>query len=231
MLLVGAGVALFATVAYLFTVLRQAGLDLAMFDEPDRLLVWVSGHGRQYQGMWLLYLLSQALLLCVPWLLAEQYAARAVAVLGTASVVIAMTGLATLYAAGPVTAEAYQAALAGNGSPPAVLAMHTLVADIGKDLRLFSEALLGAWLVLMGHRLARGAGGRAWWLLVALGAWSTMVAVWKLLDPTMPLEDWLGFLLGTGYLGFGAALIWLAAGPGTRPGKRPTADTTPAAAT
>jgi hypothetical protein len=212
---IAAGVAFFATVTYLFTVLRQAGLDLAMFDDPARLLLWVSDHSGRYQGMWLLYFVSQALLLCVPWLIAEDRGARAAAVFGTASVVVAMVGLAVQYAASPVTAAAYQAALAedGSGSASVVLAMHTVVADVGKDLRLFSEVLLGVWLVLVGARFAIRAGSRAWWLLAALGCWTVMVVGWKLVDPTMPHEDWLAFLLGVGYIGFGVGLVRLARRP------------------
>lgn len=210
---IAAGVVFFATVTYLFTVLRQAGLELSMFDDPTRLLVWSTDHQRLYQGMWMLYFVSQALLLCVPWLLSDGEGHRAAAVLGTASIVVAMVGLAVLYAASPVTASAYQDAI-GPGSPPGVaqgvLALHDVVADIGKDVRLFSETLLGVWLVLTGAYLSRRTGARAWWLLAGLGCWTVVVAVWKLVEPTMPHEDWLAFLLGTGYVALGVALVRLA---------------------
>ncbi|HZN20757.1 MAG TPA: hypothetical protein VFB84_21620 [Micromonosporaceae bacterium] len=198
-----AGVAFFAMGTYLFVVLGSAGLSVDMFDDPAALLPWVDRHRGMYQGMWLLYLLSQALLL------GEHLGMRTAAVVGTASVVIALVGLVFLFAASPVTADAYQQAVQRGtaGGPEAVLTVHTVAADIGKDLRLVSEVLLGAWLVLAGGALRRRTGRLGWWALAALGGWTVLVAAWKLVQPAMPLEDWLGFLLGAGYVGLGAGLL------------------------
>ncbi|HET8659627.1 MAG TPA: hypothetical protein VFM55_11580 [Micromonosporaceae bacterium] len=208
-LAVAAGVAFLAMVTYLFAVLGPAGLSVDMFDDPRALLPWVDRHRGLYQGMWLLYLLSQVLLLPVPWLLGEHLGARTAAVVGTVSVVIALVGLVVLLAASPVTADAYQQAVQRGtaGGPEAVLTVHTVAADIGKDLRLVSEVLLGAWLILAGGDLRRRTGRRGWWALAVLGGWAVLVAAWKLVQPAMPLEDWLGFLLGAGYAGLGAGLL------------------------
>jgi hypothetical protein len=203
-LAIGAGAAFFATTAYLLAVLPAVGLDLDMFDHPERLLPWVDSHVRWYQALWLLYFLSQALLLTVPWLVGDHVGAKATGILGTVAVSGALTGLAVIYAASPVTAAAFQDPATDRGS---VLALHSALADIGKDLRLFSEVLLGVWLLLAGRQLRAATGRRGWWALSALGGWTLVVAAWKLLDPLMPLEDWLGFLLGSGYVALGVGLL------------------------
>lgn len=201
-LAIGAGVVFFVANAYLFLVLGGAGWTLEMFDDPSLLLDWVHEHQKLYQGLWLLYFVSQALLLLVPWRLGEQLGERAVGLLGTIAVAIAIVGLVVIFAASPVTARAYQD-VGGAG----VLVLHELAADLGKYLRLFSQLLLGVWMVLAGRRLHARTGARLWWLFGALGAWTLLVSAWKLLDPLMPLEDWLGFLLGLGYLGLGIGLL------------------------
>jgi len=203
-LLVAAGVAFLATSVYLFAVLTGAGFEIEMFDDPVSLMPWAATHTRLYQGLWVLYFLTQAVLLPVPSLLGEHLHHRATAVLGTAAVILAMVGVVVFFAAGPVVAEAY---VDGEAPPASVLALHDVAADIAKDLRLFSELLLGVWLVVVGAQLRRASGRAAWWLLSAVGAWTLVVAAWKLADPLIPHEDWLGFLLGLGYLVVGVALV------------------------
>ncbi|GAA1798290.1 hypothetical protein GCM10009682_19840 [Luedemannella flava] len=199
-LAIGAGVTFFAADVYLFAVLGAAGWNIDMFDDPTALLPWLAGHQRLYQGLWLMYFVSQALLLVVPWRLGEQLNDRATGLLGTVSVALAIVGVAMFLAAAPVVADAY----AGGVD---VLPLHNVTADFGKDLRLLSEVLLGAWLLLVGRRLAATSGRRGWWALAAIGGWTLLVAAWKLLDPELPLEDWLAFLLGGAYVVLGFALI------------------------
>ena len=203
LLALGAGLTFFATDVYLFAAMGAAGWNIDMFDQPDALLSWVYGHHRLYQGLWFLYFVSQALLLLVPWRLGEHLADRSTGLLGTVSVAIAMAGLVVLFAVSPITARSYH-----DGTDPAtVFALHSVAADTAKDLRLFSEILLGVWLAVAGHQLRRHTGRRAWWALSALGAWTVVVAVWKLVDPFMPLEDWLGFLLGAAYVALGVSVL------------------------
>ena len=214
-LAIGAGVAFRVASLYLFVVLSGAGWTIDMFDEPGQLLPWVADHQRLYQGLWLLYFCSQALLLVVPWRLGEHLGDRATGVLGTVAVAIAIIGLVVIFGASPVTARAYQDGAAG----PVMLVLHELSADLGKYLRLFSQLLLGAWMALVGDQLRTRTGRQLWWLFSALGAWTLLVSAWKLADPHMPLEDWLGFLLGLGYLGLGIGLLR------TRVPRRSAADT------
>ena len=88
-LLVAAGVAFLATSVYLFAVLTAAGFEIEMFDDPVSLMPWVAAHSRLYQGLWVLYFLTQAALLLVPSLLGEHLNHRATAVLGTTAVLLA----------------------------------------------------------------------------------------------------------------------------------------------
>jgi hypothetical protein len=204
---VGAGGLFFLTVAYLFGVMTATGWTIAMFDAPADLLVWINGHQRVYQGLWVLYFLSQVLLLAVPVLLSGGRA-RATAVFGTAAVVLAMVGLVVIFAVSPVLANAYrEATTESRSSAASVLVLHDVMADVGKNIRLFSELLLGGWLVLLGRQLRRDLLQRRWWALVALGCWTVAVAAIKLIVPTTGLEDWLGFLLGTGYVAMGVGLL------------------------
>src|SRR6185503_12469534 len=108
-----------------------------------------------------------------------------------------------IVATSPVTAQAYHDRV-DLGS---VLTVHSALADIGKDLRLLSEVLLGVWLAVAGRQLRHRTGNRAWWTLTALGGLTFAVAVWKLLEPEMPAEDYLGFVLGVAYVVMGVAFL------------------------
>lgn len=208
----GAGLVFLLTVTYLFTVLPATGWNIDMFDAPDQLLPWIYLNSGAYQLLWLLYFGSQALLLPVPRLL-ERLGGRAAGTAGTAAVVIAMVGLVILFACSPVLARGFHRAVESglSGTQQTVLVLHDLFADTGKDLRLFSELLLAFWLVAVSLRLKRSTGGRRWWLLTAIGGWTFAVVGVKLFLPEMELEDWLGFVLGVGYLGLGVALLRLTA--------------------
>ena len=105
----GAGAMFMATVGYLFLIMTATGWTIDMFDAPADLLIWVNAHERVYQGLWVLYFLSQMLLLPVPSLLSGGQA-RATAVFGTAAVVLAMVGLVVIFAVSPVLAHAYSEA-------------------------------------------------------------------------------------------------------------------------
>lgn len=204
----GSGTAFVLTVVYLFAVMPATGWSIAMFDSPEELLVWINAHERVYQGLWLIYFVSQMLLLAVPALLSVP-GARVAAVFGTAAVVIAMVGLALIFAVSPVIAHAYAASTAAGSSSSVanVLVLHDVTADMGKVLRLFSELLLGVWLILVGRQMRDTFLQRRWWGLGVLGCWTIGVAGTKLFQPTIALEDWLGFLLGVSYIVLGIGLL------------------------
>ena len=204
----GAGVVFLVTVGYLFTALPAAGWDIDMFDDPARLLPWLNEHVRLYQVLWLLYFVSQAFLLPVPWVL-QRESGLAAAAAGSAAVILAMIGLIVLFATSPVVADGFRAGQldGAEGAAQTALVLHDSFADLGKDLRLFSELLLAVWLVVLGLALRQLTGRRGWWTLSAVGVWTFLVVAVKLFAPAMPLEDWLGFLLGSAYLASGVALL------------------------
>jgi hypothetical protein len=214
-----AGVTFFLTVTYLFTVLSGAGLDLEMFDDAKRLLPWVAAHSGLYQGLWLLYFVSQVFLLPVPLLACRWVAfkrgapsrtAEVAAVFGLASVVLACVGLIVIHSSTPLVARAF---VAGSN---AALLLHDLFADTGKALRLFSELLLGLWLMGLAWALrpsgssSSGSGqvGPVWLLgvLGIVGVYTLAVAGIKILDPFNGLEDSLAFLLALVYVALGVQL-------------------------
>lgn len=209
-----AGALFFLTVGYLFTVLTGQGLTLTMFDDAAGLLTWLSEHLGAYQGLWVLYFAVQLVLLPVPVLLARTLlrlgAAPGVtiagAVIGCASIVLAMVGLVGQFALGVSLTPRYAAA-----NDPAVrtalLALHDVAADTGKNLRLFSELMFGIWFAAAGLAWARLSRSRAALVAVAVGGWTILVAAWKIIDPYVGLEDWLAFVIGAGQIAWGCHLV------------------------
>lgn len=204
-----AGLTFFLTVTYLFAVLGRAGLTLDMFDDHRALLPWVADHVGLYRGLWVLYFISQTLLIPVPWAVHEGLAGRAGAsfalagaVVGTLAIGLALVGLVTISTTSPILAYAFVAATPSE--QPQLLLLSGLFADLGKELRLFSEVLLGLWLAQAGALLVRGARRPALgWPIAAIGLYTVAVAAIKIVDPTSPLEDTLGFLLALAYCGLG----------------------------
>lgn len=207
-----AGLTFFFTVVYLFTILAGAGLNIDMFDDHRALLPWVAEHTDLYRVMWALYFISQAFLLPVPWLIRARLAsgpgspaAIASAVIGTAAITLSLVGLIAIFTASPILARAYVGAAATDQTQ--ILLLAELFADFGKEVRLFSEVLLGAWLAHTGYRLTRSSRARAFgWPILAVGAYTVAVAAIKIVDPFSPLEDTLGFILGLTYCGLGWGL-------------------------
>ena len=78
---------------------------------------------------------------------------------------------------------------------------------MGKELRLFSELLLGVWLGGTGAVLLRRLRSGAGWAMLGIGACTLCVALLKILDPSNPLEDFLGLLLAGGYVVIGVRLL------------------------
>jgi hypothetical protein len=106
---------------------------------------------------------------------------------------MAMVGLVVIYATSPPVARAFVEASPSSPEQAGALLLGDLFADVGKELRLFSELLLGAWLGGTGAALLLGSrSGAAGWVLAGIGACTLCVAVLKILDPLNPLEDFLG---------------------------------------
>jgi hypothetical protein len=124
---------------------------------------------------------------------------------GTVAIVMAMLGLLFFYSPTPILASRYVATAADQ--QPLLSLMHDLFADIGKQMRLFSELLLGIWFVLSGYTWL--GHKRAWpaWLLIGLGLATLLVAGFKIIEPTSSIEDSFGIVFALSYLALGVYLL------------------------
>ena len=212
-----AGALFFSTVVYALGVMSGFGFTQEMFDDRTLLLPWVADHVGLYRGLWLLYFASQVFLLPVPLAL---YAlvrrddgrgdgiAAPCAVAGVAAVVMAIVGLVVIYATFAPIARAFVETSSSSPDQANVLLLGDLFADVGKEVRLFSELLLGVWLGGTGAALLRGKrSDAAGWAILIIGGCTLCVAVLKILDPLNPLEDFLGLLLAGGYVVIGVRLL------------------------
>src|SRR5918998_6731079 len=203
----------FFTVVYAFVIMSRFGFTQEMFDDRALLLPWVAAHADLYRGLWLLYFASQVFLLPVPLAL---YAlvrrddgrgdgiAAPCAVAGVAAGVIAMGGLVVIYATFAPIARAFVETSSSSPEGASVLLLGDLFADVGKEVRLFSELLLGVWLGGTGAALLRGTrSDAAGWTMLIISGCTLCVAILKILDPLNPLEDFLGLLLAGGYVVIG----------------------------
>jgi len=213
-----AGGLFFATVVYTFGVMPGFGFTQEMFDDRALLLTWVADHAGLYRGLWLLYFASQLFLLPVPLALyalvrrddgrGDSIAAPC-AVAGVAAVVMAMVGLVVIYATFAPVARAFVETSSSSPERASVLLLGDLFADVGKEVRLFSELLLGVWLGGTGAALLlRGTrSDAAGWAILIISGCTLCVAILKILDPLNPLEDFLGLLLAGGYVVIGVRLL------------------------
>jgi hypothetical protein len=211
---IASGLMFFLTITYLFAVLGPAGLTFDMFDDATLLLPWVADHSGAYRGMWMLYFISQACLLPVVWMShrwvetvlgSNVIRAQVASAFGVLSVALAMVGLIVIYATAPGLAKAY---VSTDGPRATVLLMHDLAADTGKELRLFSELLLGLWFLMTAWAInSKGVLGIVRWLLAVIGVFTFVVATVKIIDPLSPVEDTLAFVIAVALIAFGV-MIW-----------------------
>jgi hypothetical protein len=220
-----AGVLFFLSVIYVFGFMPIFGFSQEMFDDRRLLLPWVADHTNIYGGLWLLYFASQMFLLPVPLALYTLTrhlggwgggVAAPCAVAGTTAVAMAMVGLIVLYTTSPLVAQAYVGYTDAGPSgldKDSVLLLGDLFADVGKEIRLFSEVLLGVWLGGTGAILVQQTRSSVVsWATLGIGGYTLCVAILKILDPLNPLEDTLGLLLAVGYVGVGTRLLRIKAG-------------------
>jgi len=212
-----AGALFFSTVVYAFVIMAGFGFTQEMFDDRALLLPWVAVHADLYRGLWLLYFASQVFLLPVPlalYILVRHDGpgagiAAPCAVAGGAAVVMAMVGLVVIYATFAPVARAFVETSSSSPERASVLLLGDLFADVGKEVRLFSELLLGVWLGGTGAALLlRGTrSDAAGWAILIISGCTLCVAILKILDPLNPLEDFLGLLLAGGYVLIGVRLL------------------------
>ncbi len=196
--------------SYLPVVLGPLGLDLEMLDDEGAMLGWLGGHAGAYAGLYVLYLLQQVVLLGAVVTVRRVHgvggpARDAATVAGLVSVVLAVLSAGLLVMAAHSGAGTWAAA-GDAGERFAAVASYTTSADAGKGARLLSEVFLGCWFGWLGLA-ARGTGSRAWLALVPLGAVTTVVGLWKLLDPYLPWEDWLALPVSVGLAAAGLGML------------------------
>ncbi len=187
-----------------------------MLDQRAVLLPWVAQHTAIYGGLWILYFLSQMLLLPVPHALTQAIAlddqrgaalVRVCARIGYGAILLALVGLCIVYTSSLLIARAYIDEAVGVNAPTIVL-LGDLFADIGKEIRLFSEVLLGIWLGTSGIVLLRYKQFRIEsWIVCAVSAYTLVVALVKIANPLNPLEDTLGLFLAVSYVVIGIVLL------------------------
>lgn len=99
---------------------------------------------------------------------------------------MAMVGLIVIYTTSAPVAQAFVEAAPSSPEQAGVLLLGDLFANVGKELRVFSELLLGAWLGGTGALLllrARSVGG---WAMLGIGGCTLLVAILKIFDPRNP---------------------------------------------
>jgi hypothetical protein len=217
MLLLSAGLVFWAVVAYLFGVLVPAGLDFDMLDDPTRMVPWLVDHAGLYSGMYHLYLAQQVLLAAAivaadrAWRLAPDdggFGRELATVAGLLSIGLAAMGIVGLVMAGHWAAAGFEAAGGPTGAELAELGRtYEVAADLGKGARLVSEPFFGWWLGWTGWAMWRRSGHRLWLALVAVGAWTAVVGLWKFSDPTVGFEDWLAVPISAALTGAGIGML------------------------
>jgi hypothetical protein len=206
------GLLFLVSVLYTFVYLARLGLSPEMLDQPRGLLPWIAINEGAYLGLWWIYLASLLCLLpVVPtlyWCTPATGSAIALvgAFAGLAGVVIGIVGAATNAASASVLGPAYPAADEALRAQLAVLS--ELFGSLQLYLRLFSDVLVGLWLLATGlawmERPARWrARGGA---LLALSATIAVVVASKSVG-LLDLEPYLGLLTAGAYLWIGTILL------------------------
>lgn len=217
--LIVSGLTLVVVIVYLLAVLLPLGLTFDMFDDARALVDWASSHTAAYLSLYLLYIAQQLLLLAAPVLLWRHLPSdgRPTLRASAASAAVISIALAALSSALLVmsthTAIQYWALASSVEAQSQVEMVFDGGADLAKGARLISEVFLAIWLVWLGVVLRRhGKSSRrhAWLVVVAVGLWTAVVGVWKLLDPTMEYEDWVAFLIGGAQVAAGLGMWRLA---------------------
>lgn len=195
---------------YIFGFLPRYGFVPEMFDDHTLLHPWVSSYPRMYQISWLFYFFTQLCLLPVPIALANFFStnkddqSRALikvsTLFGIVAIPFAMLSSILFYATSPLTAEAYMSVAGAPDSQTLILTLSGILTDVAKEIRLFSEIILGIWLVSTGYlfRTVRNMQGLSW-LSYGIGFWTLFVVTFKFFNPYAPLEDALGIFLGLSY--------------------------------
>ena len=199
---------------YIFGVLPQFGFTTEMFDDHTLLHPWVSKYPRMYQISWLLYFFTQLCLLPVPIALANFFRSnnndqshalvKLSPLFGMVAIPLAMLSSILFYASSPLTAQAYVDMAGSVDNQAVILTISGILTDMAKEIRLFSEIILGIWLISTGYLFYAVRNiPRIGWLCIGIGLWTLFVVIFKFFNPYAPLEDALGIFLGLSYTAVG----------------------------
>lgn len=202
---------------YIFVILRMIGFNPNMFDDHTRLHPWVVEQTKMYKLSWIFYFLTQLFLIPLPQVLVNYFKngseeqkglAQLSNTFGTAGITLAVLCPVIFYATSSTTAQAYVSASGSLQNQGLLLVISTLMTDIPKEIRLFSEVFLSIWLIITGYLfLNSGRSKRVGWLTLVIGCWAFFVVTVKIFNPANPLEDSLGLPLALSYLVMGLHLL------------------------
>lgn len=201
----------------MLTILPKYGWEFEMFDNPGKLMSWLKDNTSIYKILWTFYFISQACLLPVPLVFYQYFKpfkdhtsalAGIALVLGVASITLAISVLIIFPTISPILAEAYYDKSTHPQYREMLTLIHSLFADMAKEIRLFSEILLGFWLSIIGYCFIRRAKGAfLGWVVLVIGVYTNIASILKIIDPYSTLEDPLGFILATMYCYLGIHLL------------------------
>ncbi|MBQ4820750.1 hypothetical protein [Aquimarina sp. MMG016] len=197
-----AAASIFLTSIYFAIILPLFGFTFEMLDDHVAAINWYvkAKASGVFQGLMICYFISQLVLLPVPFALHNLVSKTHnsvysfyFALLGTAGVIIAMAGPIFIFANIPELANA-----AVKGMVPVDILVMTgnMFADLTKDFRLFSEILLGIWLMGFGFMISKSTAHKVKSLIIGVfGITVFVIPAIKLADPYMHSEDYIGLVL------------------------------------
>ncbi len=197
-----AAVSIFLTSIYFIIILPLFGFTFEMLDNHAAAINWYSeskGTGI-FQGLMIFYFSSQLLLLPVPFAVHNVFLKEGnsvysflFALVGTVGSIIAMVGPIFLFANIP---EVTSTSLKGTVPMEIMVMTSNMFADLTKDFRLFSEILIGIWLVGLGFIIGKNTIQKIKFIVLGvLGMIIFIIPVIKLIDPYMNSEDYIGLVL------------------------------------
>lgn len=210
---IAAGASILLTSIYFAVVLPYFGFEFTMLDDYLSTIDWYVNEGTSglFQGLMVLYFISQFVLLPLPFaahkvLSTEENSvySSCLAIIGTAAAILAMAGPIVIFANTP---ELVRVASEGVVPSSVIEMAANMFADLTKDFRLFSELLVGIWLIGLGLIVGLKTGQKFKSYLIALfGAAIFVIPAIKLVDPYDPMEDVIGLVLAVSFFVIGSLL-------------------------
>lgn len=202
-----AGILILLTSIYFALIMPAFGFEFSMLDDYTKKISWYTNNdtaGGIFQGLMMLYFISQLVLLPLPFAIHKVLAkghnrvySTLFAMIGTAGAIIAMVGPVIIFANTPELVRVAQEGLIQSE----VIEMNAhMFADLTKDFRLFSELLIGIWLMGVGFLFAKSnKQNLLFYSIGLLGIAILIIPAVKLIYPYNPIEDFIGVLLACAF--------------------------------